>query len=101
MDSTCMSSSHPAYRSIQDYIDLFTGTEKKNYGNVQKMLLESKLPLPSSLEGWKVGIPMECQVEEMEKDIQNAWKDCILQLQEGGAEIVPISIQSLPLALPA
>ena len=44
---------------------------------------------------------MECQVEEMEKDIQNAWKDCILQLQEGGAKIVPVSIQSLPLALPA
>ena len=56
---------------------------------------------PISLQGFKVGLPEECIIQELPADIRSAWEAAINVLQDAGASIKPVSIPSLRQALPA
>ncbi len=59
----------------------------------------SSLPA-SSLAGVKVGLPAEFRVQEMEASVVAAWDEGARLLRDAGAQVVPVSIPSIPLALP-
>jgi aspartyl-tRNA(Asn)/glutamyl-tRNA(Gln) amidotransferase subunit A len=54
-----------------------------------------------SLRGVKVGLPAEFGVRELEPSTMTAWEEGARLLRDAGAEVVPVSIPSIPLALPA
>ena len=67
----------------------------------QALLMEAgRMVQQSSLKGAKVGIPAEFRVDEMEASVAAAWEEGARMLADAGAEVVPISIPSIPLALP-
>lgn len=57
--------------------------------------------LALSLRGLKVGLPAEFGVRELEASTVTAWEEGARLLRDAGAEVVPVSIPSIPLALPA
>ena len=57
--------------------------------------------LNCSLRGLKVGLPAEFGVREFEASMVTAWEEGARLLRDAGAEVVPVSIPSIPLALPA
>ena len=57
--------------------------------------------LKLSLRGLKVGLPAEFGVRELEASTVTAWEEGARLLRDAGAEVVPVSIPSIPLALPA
>jgi len=48
-----------------------------------------------------VGIPGEFNVQELDEEVRAVWKDGARMLRDAGATVIPVSIPSVPLALPA
>ncbi|XP_065826259.1 glutamyl-tRNA(Gln) amidotransferase subunit A, mitochondrial-like [Oscarella lobularis] len=51
------------------------------------------------LEGVRIGIPQELYVEELSDDGRRLWMKAADWLQDAGAEVVPVSLPSIPLAV--
>lgn len=67
----------------------------------QALLMEAgRMVAKRSLQGVKIGVPAQFRVEEMEASVVAAWEEGARMLADAGAEVVPISIPSIPLALP-
>jgi aspartyl-tRNA(Asn)/glutamyl-tRNA(Gln) amidotransferase subunit A len=56
--------------------------------------------LLGSLKGTVVGIPSEVMVAEMDASVRVRMQEAVNALQDAGAQVVPVSIPSLRLALP-
>jgi aspartyl-tRNA(Asn)/glutamyl-tRNA(Gln) amidotransferase subunit A len=56
--------------------------------------------LLGSLKGTVVGIPSEVMVTEMDASVRIRMQEAVNALQDAGAQVVPVSIPSLRLALP-
>lgn len=54
-----------------------------------------------SLKGVKVGIPAEFNVQELDDEVRSVWAEGAKILADAGADVVHVSIPSVPLALPA
>lgn len=53
------------------------------------------------LRGLRVGIPEDFNVEELDPAVRTVWENSALSLAAAGASLVPVSIPSVPRALPA
>jgi aspartyl-tRNA(Asn)/glutamyl-tRNA(Gln) amidotransferase subunit A len=56
--------------------------------------------LAVSLRGLKVGIPAEFAIQELEGSAVTAWEEGARLLRDAGADVLPVSVPSIPLALP-
>lgn len=52
------------------------------------------------LQGVKVGLAAEFRVEEVDAAVVAAWEEGARLLRDAGAEVLPVSVPSVPLALP-
>jgi aspartyl-tRNA(Asn)/glutamyl-tRNA(Gln) amidotransferase subunit A len=63
--------------------------------------LKSKWQDKEDLSGLVVGIPQEFYVDSLSDKVVDVWRKGIEKLKNLGAEIVPVSMPHVPLALPA
>ncbi|MES1908873.1 MAG: hypothetical protein MHM6MM_001722 [Cercozoa sp. M6MM] len=68
----------------------------------------TSLPLQGAIEqatfGWQgvtIGIPAECQVQELPADVVAAWRDTAALLEQQGARVREVSLPALPASLAA
>jgi aspartyl-tRNA(Asn)/glutamyl-tRNA(Gln) amidotransferase subunit A len=54
-----------------------------------------------NMVGVRIGVPLEYNISELEPGIRQAWRDCLLTLQDQGAVIVPVSLPNTKHALSA
>ena len=76
------------------------GYDEKDSTSVNAEVPDYESFVGKSVKGMKIGIPKECHIEGMSREIENSWSKGIEILREAGAEIVDISLPYLKYALP-
>ncbi len=79
---------------------------KRHYADLES---EEEAPLPRKITGFsgqvdrrrRVGVPTECNIQEMQPQVRAAWSRTLSMLAAVGHEIVPISLPSTKQALSA
>ncbi|KAG0801539.1 hypothetical protein G6F29_006321 [Rhizopus arrhizus] len=92
------------YNIISEYDELDPTSipvEFRNELDEKDNELKSKWQDKEDLSGLVVGIPQEFYVDSLSDKVVDVWRKGIEKLKNLGAEIVPVSMPHVPLALPA
>lgn len=90
-------------RSTQDCAHLLSavaGADGLDETALATPCMQSSHTRPTTLAGVRVGVPREYLIDELDSNVERAWRSAATRLAHAGAIIVPISLPLTPFALP-
>jgi aspartyl-tRNA(Asn)/glutamyl-tRNA(Gln) amidotransferase subunit A len=91
----------PLAKNVEDaalVLDVMSGTDPMDSTTIDRDH-EPYIALPAGLQGKKIGVITEWISEGLDPDVKKAIESALAAAKKAGAEVVEISIPSLPLAL--
>lgn len=91
----------PLTRSVEDtalILDVISGRDPLDSTTIEREH-EPYIALPAGIEGKRIGVIKECFGDGVDDGVNQTVKKAIKAAEEAGAEIVEVSLPSLPLAL--
>lgn len=91
----------PLTRTVEDaalVLDVMSGQDPLDSTTIERDH-EPYIALPAGVKGKKIGVITECFGEGVDKHVEETTREAIAKLKKAGADIVEVSLPSLPLAL--
>lgn len=93
----------PLTRTVDDaaaVLDVLAGRDPLDGTTIERDSV-AYTDLPQDLQGKKIGVVKEFMAEGLQPEVRSAVESAIAKFKEAGAEIIEVSLPSLPLALAA